>query len=153
MAEGGRKRGRPIKQPEPGERVSLGFRVTPELKVKIEAAAASSGRSQSQEAEFRLEFSFADEAAFPNRELKFWAYLIAGAFDERGRFEAGMRGHPDWTAKEWMRDPLIYQSAMFEVVRTMILRQPKVDPEAVVLQFEALKGTLLTAMMKDNADG
>jgi hypothetical protein len=50
--------GRPRREPEPGERVSLGLRVTPELKRVLDEAAASSGRSQSQEAEMRLEHSF-----------------------------------------------------------------------------------------------
>jgi hypothetical protein len=38
--------------------VSLGLRVTAELKRKLDEAAANSGRSQSQEAELRLERSF-----------------------------------------------------------------------------------------------
>ena len=50
--------GRPRQQPEPGERVQLSFRVTPELKRRLDAAADQSTRSQSQEAEFRLERSF-----------------------------------------------------------------------------------------------
>src|SRR5262245_45832960 len=50
--------GRPRQEPEPGERVQLSFRVTPELKRRLDAAATKSGRSQSQEAEFRLEQSF-----------------------------------------------------------------------------------------------
>ena len=54
-----RKSGRPRKrQPKPGERVSLGLRVTPGLKDALDNSAAHSGRSQSQEAEFRLEQSF-----------------------------------------------------------------------------------------------
>jgi hypothetical protein len=52
------RRGRPPKPPQEGERIGIGFRVTPALKRKIEAAAKESGRSQSQEIEFRLERSF-----------------------------------------------------------------------------------------------
>src|SRR5262249_49795121 len=44
---------------EPGERVQLSFRITPELKRRLDETADASGRSQSQEAEFRLERSFA----------------------------------------------------------------------------------------------
>jgi len=51
-------RGRPRKEPERGERVQLSFRVTPELKSRLDAAATKCGRSQSQEAELRLEKSF-----------------------------------------------------------------------------------------------
>jgi hypothetical protein len=52
------KGGRPGRTPKAGERVSLGLRVTPEVKALLDAAAAQSGRSQSQEAELRLERSF-----------------------------------------------------------------------------------------------
>jgi hypothetical protein len=58
-------RGRPRRrQPKPGERVSLGLRVTPRLKAALDQAAKDSGRSQSQEAEFRIEQSFRDEDRF-----------------------------------------------------------------------------------------
>ena len=51
--------GRPRKQKiKPGDRVSIGFRVTPKMKAKIDAAAEESGRSQAQEIELRLERSF-----------------------------------------------------------------------------------------------
>jgi hypothetical protein len=56
-----KRRGRPTKKPNEGERVSLGLRVTAELKRQLDAAAAASGRSQSQEAEFRIESSFASD--------------------------------------------------------------------------------------------
>ncbi len=50
--------GRPGRTPEPGERVKLGLRVTPEMKRRLDTAAAKSGRSQSQEVEHRLERTF-----------------------------------------------------------------------------------------------
>lgn len=53
-----RKRGRPTKAPQTEGRVSLGLRVSAEIKRRLDAAAEVSGRSQSQEAEFRLERSF-----------------------------------------------------------------------------------------------
>ena len=53
--------GRPKRDPDPGERVHLGFRVTPELKARLESVAGQKGRSQSQEAELRLERSFERE--------------------------------------------------------------------------------------------
>ena len=54
-----RKRiGRPPKAPVAGERVSLGLRVTADIKRKLDEAATDTGRSQSQEAELRLEQSF-----------------------------------------------------------------------------------------------
>jgi hypothetical protein len=53
-----RRPGRPTKPPTLGERVMLGLRVTPAMKLKLEAAAIESGRSISQECELRLEQSF-----------------------------------------------------------------------------------------------
>jgi hypothetical protein len=58
MADNPKRVGRPTKPPREGERVPLGFRITPDLKLKLEDAARKSGRSQSQEAEFRLESTF-----------------------------------------------------------------------------------------------
>src|SRR5215471_6704684 len=57
----GRRRG-----PKPGERVSLGLRVTPDMKKALDRAAERAGRSQSQEAELRLEQSFRDQASMIN---------------------------------------------------------------------------------------
>ena len=56
-----KKRGRPSKAPKKGERNSLGFRVTADLKKKLMQSAEASGRSVSQDAEFRLEQSFSVE--------------------------------------------------------------------------------------------
>ena len=50
--------GRPLKAPIPGKRVSLGLKVTPSIKEKLDRAAREGGRTQSQEAEVRLERSF-----------------------------------------------------------------------------------------------
>lgn len=70
--ETGKKRvGRPTKSPE-GERVSLGLRVTADIKRRLDAAAEASGRSQSQEAEFRLERSFDRQGLL--EEVLFLAY-------------------------------------------------------------------------------
>jgi hypothetical protein len=47
--------GRPIKPALPGERPSLGLKVTAATKALIEALARASGRTQSAEAEFLIE--------------------------------------------------------------------------------------------------
>jgi hypothetical protein len=68
--------GRPTKPAAPGTRVSLGLKVTGEIKKRLEDAALASGRTQSQEAEFRLENSFRDEAmAISVLELAFGHWL------------------------------------------------------------------------------
>jgi len=56
--------GRPGRKPRPanqGQRVSLGLKVTPEIKNQLDAEAKRNGRTQSQEAEARLENSFRNE--------------------------------------------------------------------------------------------
>jgi hypothetical protein len=53
-----RRVGRPTRPPRSGERVTLGLRVTADLKRKLEKDAGKSGRSLSQEAEIRLEQSY-----------------------------------------------------------------------------------------------
>jgi hypothetical protein len=55
MAATGKRIGRPIKPALPGERPSLGLRVTAATKELIETLAQASGRTQSQEAEFLIE--------------------------------------------------------------------------------------------------
>jgi hypothetical protein len=61
MARPKKRMGRPTKTPKEGVRVSLGLRVTADVKRKLEAAAISKGRSISQEAEMRLEQSLASD--------------------------------------------------------------------------------------------
>ncbi len=50
--------GRPMKPAVEGNRVSLGLKVTAEIKGRIDAAAKESGRTQSQEAERLIERAF-----------------------------------------------------------------------------------------------
>jgi hypothetical protein len=52
------RRGRPAKPPPPGEKASLGLRVTAQLKQRLEDEARRQGRSQSEEAEARIELTF-----------------------------------------------------------------------------------------------
>jgi hypothetical protein len=68
--------GRPRREPEPGERVSLGLRVTPDMKRRLDEAAAKSGRSQSQEAELRLERSFDYEKGLIIRHGEVWSPVL-----------------------------------------------------------------------------
>ena len=56
--------GRPMKSPARGEkRISLGLKVTAEVKRRIDSAARATGRTQSQEAERRIEMSYTYERA------------------------------------------------------------------------------------------
>jgi hypothetical protein len=55
MAAAGKRIGRPIKPALPGERPSLGLKVTAATKALIEALARTSGRTQSAQAEYLIE--------------------------------------------------------------------------------------------------
>jgi hypothetical protein len=67
LKESKNRGGRPrLRQPQPGERVPLGLRVTPATKELVDRTARDSGRSLSAEVEVRLEHSFRDEASFMN---------------------------------------------------------------------------------------
>ncbi len=65
------RRGRPTKDPKPGQKASLGLKVTADLKKRLEMAAKQSGRTQSQEAEVRLERTFTDDDLAARIEQKF----------------------------------------------------------------------------------
>jgi len=80
-----KRTGRPTKASTPGERMSLGLKVTAEVKDRLDRAARASGRTQSQEAEMRLERSFEREALLPELlELAYGRY-VAGLLLALGR--------------------------------------------------------------------
>src|SRR5215472_18764726 len=54
---------------QPGTRVSLGLKVTPDVKTRLDETAKNNGRTQSHEAEVRLERSFEDEDALDRAML------------------------------------------------------------------------------------
>ncbi len=58
MEKKAKRIGRPMKKPPRGQRVSLGLKVTAEIKRRLDSAARASGRTQSQEAERRIEMSY-----------------------------------------------------------------------------------------------
>ena len=126
--------GRRKREPEAGERVHAGLRVTPDLKGRIERAAAKSGRSLSQEMEFRIERSLSLDAAFGSGEMHDMALKMATAFAV---------------------DADCYRSAMFSVFNALIRGAPQGDEEQTARAIEALKSSLLTKIAqqrsKDNA--
>jgi hypothetical protein len=140
-----KKRGRPTKAPTPGERVSLGLRVTADMKGRLDRAAAENGRSQSQEAEYRLERSFSDERLFTSPELRFWAIMKAGLLAQEGQFAAAQKGHADWSDKEWMADPDCRLKASFDVIDSLIKDVVALgsDPEDIALYIESLKARFI----------
>lgn len=146
MSEEIKRRGRPTKAPVEGERVPLSLRVTAELKRDLDRSAEAVGRSLSQEAEIRLERSFADEAAFPSSNLRFWAIYLAAVFHRKGSVRAAEKGKNSWTDKEWMNDPDCRLVASFDVIDSLIndlVRQPGADLDAISLYIESLKSRFI----------
>ena len=126
-------KGRPRKKPvKAGERVGLGLRVTMSMKHALDAAAKNNGRSQSQEAEFRLERSFSEEAAYGGAEMRSMAAKFASAFHTAGRAAAAAKGRPDWTASEWIGDPDCYRVAAFAVITALLKSFPGADLEDIL---------------------
>ena len=74
-----RRVGRPIKEPDPGERAALSLRVRPLIKKRLEDEAELNGRSLSQEAEFRLEHTF-------DRQTLLKEVMTLGFGEDWGRF-------------------------------------------------------------------
>ena len=112
--------GRPGRKPDPGERVHLGIRVTPQLKERLERTAGAIGRSQSQEAEIRLERSFERQDLLPDVLAAAFPRPIAGLLIGIGRvmFNAGQNEHytrSDFlkdTGDQWLNDPTAFDQAV-----------------------------------------
>jgi hypothetical protein len=122
--------GRPIKAAGPGRKVSLGLKVTSDIKGKLDNAAMLSGRTQSQEAEFRLEQSFAI-ANFTHQALVL-AYgptltalilIVAKAMSEAGGMVAAKAGVTPTGFTDWSDNPIAFDqaviaaNALFEAAR------------------------------------
>ena len=95
-----RRGGWPARTPEPGERVAMSFRVTPEFKAKLDRTAPNSGRSLAQEIEFRLERSLDEERHLADAlELTFDRNRRTNVRDRMRVKEAERR------RRDWLSDP------------------------------------------------
>lgn len=73
------KMGRPPLPPDKRRGASIGIRLTPENRERLEKAAEANGRSMSQELSARLEQSFLEEDALGGRQLRSMFGLLANA--------------------------------------------------------------------------
>jgi len=100
----------------PGERRSLGLKVSPDVKNELDAAAKRNGRTQSQEAEVRLEASFRQQGLLGEVLQLSYGPEVAGIllaamtqFGAAGRDAGAMvRG----TGDEWFTHPHAYDLAV-----------------------------------------
>jgi hypothetical protein len=133
------RRGRPrARKPKQGDRVSLGLRVTAEMKLRLDDAAAKSGRSQSQEAELRLERSFREEEALGGRAMRELGDLMRATFAFVAKRTANTSGNAEWTANDWIADQECYRAAAVDVCRVLIERLPNPSREEVSETLQAL---------------
>jgi hypothetical protein len=141
--------GRPQRKPKPGERVPLGLRVTPQMKVRLDKAAEQSGRSQSQEAEFRLQQSFSNEdavtAALGGPELRPIATIMAATFAHSGQNHAPR----DWAAADWIRDQACYREAALATMEALLLSMPDPSPKEINYAIQALFTRILSRRVSD----
>ena len=147
---------------EPGERVHLGFRVTPEMKRRVEDAAHGSGRSISQEAELRLERSFEQQRLLPEvlelaygTELAGLLIAVAEAMNEAqlaGQIMS-LEDHPKWSDDPFSFDTVAVAAqavlhALFEAMRPAgAIRNP---PDSAKLG-QAMADRVLYSLTDDRA--
>jgi hypothetical protein len=149
------RRGRPTKTAKPGTRASLGLKVTPALKARIEEEAAKNGRTQSQEAEARLERSF-DRADLLSDAMSL-AYgpqtagllmVIGRAMTDAGRFSSFLSSPENLGADDWIKDPYGFEQARLAIETVMEAFRPRAEP---VVEPTAA-GTMLKAIHESYAD-
>lgn len=131
-----KKRGPRFKPAKDGERIPLGFRVTADLKRKLDAAADSNGRSQAQETELRLENSFAKNP-FGSQEIQNIAMLSAIAFENAARVSATAKGIAH-DPKQWMAEKECYLAGIRGVVVALTGAIPGLTPQEIALHAEAV---------------
>jgi hypothetical protein len=127
--------GRPPKAPTPGQRVSLGLKVTPDIKQRLDKDARKSGRTQSQQAELMIERAYQFEERFGGPAMLPVIEMLIGAFLNGGQRCAAASGHPEWTPAEWLDDQICYRTAAHAVGQALGLPLPgkaeMSDPAAV----------------------
>jgi hypothetical protein len=131
--------GRPPKEPEPGQRVSLGLKVTAEIKQRLDEQARKTGRTQSQQAELMIERAFAEEQAFGGPEMRSLVYLMASSF--------AIGGQRDAAVKDWITNPLTYGNGVAAVLDALLIGFP--DGKDKALALEALVGRLLSRIARE----
>src|SRR5208282_999310 len=109
------RRGKPLKRPKEGERISLGLRVRAETKRRLVKAAEREGRSFSQEAEARLEASLQKEDFWGGPKTAAAMKMLAGAVE----LVEGM------TDKSWGADYKTYIAARKAINLVLDSLQPK----------------------------
>ena len=122
--------GRPRLVPRPHSRVPLGLKVTPEIKLKLDAISRENGRTQSQEAELWLEQAFRDEARAPLLQEAVYGSQTAGLLRLLGetiRQAVPISDHYLRT-DDWLSDPQAFAAAAAAIREIVTALQPPGAP-------------------------
>lgn len=132
--------GRPLKQPVAGKRMSLGLKVTSEVKAKLDHAAQASGRTQSQEAEARLERSFQNEDLLPQLMELAYGRQAAGLLIILGRITRDAGSAAAFYSKgtleaveNWMNEPWAFEQVRLGIMAALDGLRPEGEPIAPAL--------------------
>ncbi len=138
-----------MKTPKPATRVSLGLKVTADLKNQLDSAARASGRTQSQEAEKRLEQSFRDQALLNQvLELTFGRHLggllllIGRAMTDAGRHSAFLATRNLEDVENWLDNAYGYDQAVQAVHQVLEELRPEGDSSPPNLQPSEVVGSI-----------
>ncbi len=137
--------GRPTRPARPGARVSLGLRVTAEIKQRLDDAAERSGRSQSQEAEMRLERSFEGEDRLGGPELMQLVETIATVMKGTGEHAAFYATGKPANRGAWLGVPYAYDQALQGAQAILEARRPPGEivepPPRKLVEVIGIRGT------------
>ena len=121
-----KRRGRKPRPANQGQRVSLGLKVTPDIKNKLDALARANGRTQSQEAEVRLEQSFRDQQRaelfsdlYYGRELSALLEIVGRAIRDAGTHAAVVAAMAGLGSYDWIDNPFGFDAAIKAAVRVL----------------------------------
>ena len=129
---------RPGRRPTPaneGQRASLGLKVTPDIKNRLDQVARANGRTQSQEAEARLDQSFQEEKRIPEVMRRVYGPQLAGFLMLIGEIlrEVGPQIGYSLTRKpegsyNWLNYRFAFDQANEAITLVMKAIRPKDDP-------------------------
>jgi len=153
--KGKRRGGWPKRAPEPGERVAMNFRVTPELKRRLDQSAQLSGRSLTQEIEFRLDASFVQQdqaeafqtAIYP-RQVAGLLSIFARVMRDVGAF-ASLYSTGSLDRSEWLENPYAFDQVGRALLMCLEAARPDGDIQVPTHQNQDLSrlGEMIAARM------
>ena len=137
-----RRPGRKPQRANQGQRASLGLKVTPDIKNRLDDAAKLNGRTQSQEAEVRIEKSFTIEQLFDGLDGIKLAWTLFSAFRDGVDIS-----YSDCAPKDWLKDAECLKAGLISLVLRLWLQHPNWnDPAQFDEVLEHLHGRNLARL-------